>query len=105
MNTSKKPRRMARSPNVVEGHGIDIDVVQGADASPVGLADKRITKQSLVIDLLHQEGGASLAAIIEATGWLPHTARAALSGLRKKGHAIERTSVDGVTRYATAAAA
>ena len=24
-----------------------------------------------------------------ATGWLPHTARAALTGLKKKGHAVE----------------
>ena len=28
----------------------------------------------------------------DATGWQPHSARAALSGLRKAGHAIERSA-------------
>ena len=32
-------------------------------------------------------------------GWLPHTTRAALTGLRKKGHAIERFRGDDETRY------
>ena len=53
----------------------------------------------MVIDLLRLEGGATLAGIVAATGWQAHTARAALTGLRKKGHAIERFSADGVTRY------
>ena len=30
-------------------------------------------------------------ALVEATGWLPHTTRAAITGLRKRGFAIERT--------------
>jgi hypothetical protein len=32
-----------------------------------------------------RKSGASLAAMAEATGWLPHTTRAALTGLRQKG--------------------
>jgi hypothetical protein len=28
--------------------------------------------------------------LVAATGWLPHTTRAALTGLRKRGYAIER---------------
>jgi len=53
--------------------------------------------------LLRQDGGVSLAALAEATGWLPHTTRAALTVLRKKGHAIVRGKVDGVTCYTLAA--
>jgi hypothetical protein len=34
-----------------------------------------------------------------ATGWLPHTTRAALTGLRKKGHVIEKTKRDDATCY------
>jgi hypothetical protein len=41
-----------------------------------------------------------MADLVAATNWLPHTARAALTGLRKKGHTIIRNKVDGVTRYA-----
>jgi hypothetical protein len=40
--------------------------------------------------------GATLEAICKATGWQPHSARAALSGLRKAGATIEREAlVDG----------
>ena len=41
--------------------------------------------------MLAKDKGATLTAMVEATGWLPHTTRAALTGLRKRGFAIERT--------------
>jgi hypothetical protein len=44
--------------------------------------------------------GATLDELIKATDWLPHTTRAALTGLRKRGYAIERTrGEDKMTRY------
>ena len=52
-----------------------------------------------VLSLLRREEGASLADLVQATGWLPHTTRAALTGLKKKGHVLAKTKVDGVTRY------
>jgi hypothetical protein len=63
------------------------------------------TKIAMVTGLLQREEGASLAELVQATGWLPHTTRAALTGLRKKGHGIIRTDRDGVSRYHIAAAA
>lgn len=50
------------------------------------------TKQALLIAMLQREEGTTLAQLTEATGWLPHTTRAALTGLRKKGHAVTRTN-------------
>ena len=35
--------------------------------------------------------GATLNDMVEATGWLPHTTRAALTGLRHKGYAIVKS--------------
>jgi hypothetical protein len=49
------------------------------------------SKKALVIALLSREEGATLGDLTEATGWLPHTTRAAMTGLRKRGFAIERT--------------
>lgn len=60
------------------------------------------TKIAQVIALLQSPNGASLEEMATATGWLPHTMRAALTGLRKKGHAIAKTSVEGTTRYTIA---
>ena len=62
-------------------------------------AAKAPGKNDTVIALLKREGGASLADITEATGWQPHSARAVLTGFRKKGYAIEKAKTDGVTRW------
>jgi hypothetical protein len=63
------------------------------------------SKISLVVDLLRRERGASLDEMVEVTGWLPHTTRAALTGLKKKGHVIDKAKIDGVTRYTIVAVA
>ena len=55
------------------------------DAKP-----KRGSKRALVLALLQREEGASITAIMSATGWLPHSTRAALTGLRKSGHHLVR---------------
>ncbi len=68
-------------------------------------ADKPASKTATVITLLQRDGGATLGDLVAATGWLPHTTRAALTGLRKKGHSISKTKPDGVTTYSIAAAA
>lgn len=58
------------------------------------------SKQALILSLLSRQQGASLAEMMEATSWLPHTTRAALTGLRQRGCTIERsTSPDGSSTY------
>jgi DNA-binding IclR family transcriptional regulator len=58
------------------------------------------TKQTRVITLLGRDTGASLSDLIAATGWLPHTTRAALTGLRHKGFVLDRGKrADGTTVY------
>lgn len=52
------------------------------------------SKQALVISMLSKKGGTTIDALIDATGWLPHTTRAALTGLRKRGFEIERSRDD-----------
>ena len=48
------------------------------------------TKAFSVEKLLSRAKGASLAEIAETTGWQPHSARAFMTGLRKKGHELVR---------------
>ena len=57
------------------------------------------SKAAEIVDLLQRDQGATIDELIEATGWLPHTTRAALTGLRKRGYEITRSRADGVTRY------
>lgn len=59
------------------------------------------SKKDQLVDLLRAKGGASVQQLSEALGWLPHTVRAALTGLRKANVAVEKTAGrDGEpTRY------
>ena len=53
------------------------------------------SKLSAVVGLLRREGGATIDQLAAAMGWLPHTTRAALTGLRKRGFGIERREEKG----------
>jgi biotin operon repressor len=47
------------------------------------------TKKDRLISLLSKPKGAQVSVLCKALGWQKHTVRAALSGLRKQGMAIE----------------
>jgi len=65
-------------------------------AEPAG----RTTKQAVLIALLSDEAGASVPALAETLAWQNHTVRAALTGLRQKGHVLARTKdAAGTTVY------
>jgi hypothetical protein len=58
------------------------------------------SKLDLMLAHLTRPGGASLAELVAATGWQPHSVRGALAGaLKKKGHAITAEKIDGERRY------
>jgi hypothetical protein len=46
------------------------------------------SKLAQVIELLKRDHGATIDELMAATGWLAHTARAALTGLRTRGFAV-----------------
>jgi hypothetical protein len=50
------------------------------------------TKQAMMIELLKRPGGATLAEIVEATGWQVHTVRGAMAGALKKKLGLTITS-------------
>lgn len=68
-----------------------------AIAAPVPAA--KVTKRDQLATLLVRDEGATLDQMIAATGWLPHTTRAALTGLKKRGYAIDSDKIDGVRTY------
>lgn len=74
------------------------------DAASFPSAERRAPKRDTLIALLSRGEGASAAELMEVTGWLPHTVRAALTGLRKRGMDIRRFTGAGGTRYRVGAA-
>ena len=64
----------------------------------------RQTKKATIAALLQRPQGAAMAELTGATGWLEHSVRAALTGLRKEGQEIIRTKQpDRATNYAIGA--
>lgn len=63
------------------------------------------SKKAQLIRMLAAKAGADVAAISEKLGWLPHTTRAAISGLKKAGYDVttERPNPDKPMRYRIAA--
>ena len=49
------------------------------------------TKRAKLIAMLERAEGVSIAEIGQQLGWLPHTVRAAMTGLRKAGREVTRS--------------
>jgi hypothetical protein len=63
------------------------DVVRPA-AEPAKPAPREGSKLASVMALLRRSEGATIGDLTEATGWLPHTTRAAITGVRKRGYSV-----------------
>jgi hypothetical protein len=81
-----KPEQ-ARSRSKPIGDRADLTTtgVSGGEAPPAS------TKRAQLIGMLERPEGASVAEIGQRLGWLPHTVRAAITGLRKAGREVTRS--------------
>jgi DNA-binding MarR family transcriptional regulator len=61
-----------------------------ADNSDARSEPRANSKLALLLGLLSRDRGATIAELMAATGWLPHTTRAALTRLRQRGFSLER---------------
>ena len=103
-HSSKPKRRMAREPKSEAAAAAAAPANAESNlARLVPAKAPRITKSAAVVVLLQRPQGATLAELIAATGWLPHTTRAALTGIRKKGQVIEKVKRGETTCYHIAA--
>ena len=88
-SATQRPRKMAREPKA-------ISTAQGGTTTAAPI--KRESKVELVFGLMKRPEGATIAQLVAATGWLPHTTRAALTGLKKKGHVVTSEKLEGEGR-------
>jgi hypothetical protein len=85
-NRAKEGRVGGRSKAASEGQ--DNRVVR---PSAKATGAKPGSKQALLVELLCRPSGAGNAVLVKTLGWLPHTVRAAMTGLRKKGFTVTRS--------------
>jgi hypothetical protein len=94
---SEAPQPQAKNVPIPDEGGLPGRVAAPRDGS----------KLALVIEHLQRDDGATIIDLTQATGWLSHTMRAALTGLRKRGYAVIRERVgtgDSVYRISNAPA-
>ena len=77
---------------------------KGAVTPPVSVFSPDLprasTKRAMLIGMLERAQGASVAEIGQRLGWLPHTVRAAITGLRHAGRNVTRSKNEsGQTVY------
>jgi hypothetical protein len=65
----------------------------------------RGAKREAILTLMRRTQGATMAELMAATDWQPHSTRAVISGLRKEGHAIALDKSSGASSYKIAATA
>jgi Protein of unknown function (DUF3489) len=68
------------SPDTIEPGEASQPQTKNGPSSDEGGHPRDGSKLALVIDLLRRADGATIADLTQATGWLPHTTRAALEG-------------------------
>jgi hypothetical protein len=103
-NVPANTTNAADAPNEANGKiavGAAIATPEIAATKPATGKPREGTKIARVIELLRRDQGAALDELIAATGWLPHTARAALTGLRHRGYEVrlERGDKDRASVY------
>ena len=85
-----------REPQVIEAERPEsFQEAETGAVPPQPVAPRAGSKISGVIAALERGSGATIDEIVAATRWLPHTVRAALTGLRKRGYAIASDRSDG----------
>ena len=57
---------------------------------------KRVTKQSILVDMLQSGEGASISELTKATSWLPHTVRGAISNVVRKKLGLNVTTTQAM---------
>ena len=59
----------------------------------------KTSKRDQLASMLLRDEGATIEQMVAALGWLPHTVRAALTGLKRLGYAIDSDKIDGLRTY------
>jgi hypothetical protein len=68
-------------------------LLSATEETPKPVAIRAGTKQAQIISILQRPDGATIAEMVAATSWQPHTARAAISGALKKKLALPISSL------------
>jgi Protein of unknown function (DUF3489) len=84
----EEPSRKEQSPAQPAPTAAGASSAPSAQALAMPRAPRVGTKLAQAIEMLRATEGATIPELSEAMGWLPHTTRAVLTGLRKRGYGL-----------------
>ena len=85
----KSTRQTEHLPAVATGESNEDRQIEPAAAA--ARTPRAGSKLGSVLDMLSAEAGATVGELMAATGWLEHSTRAALTGLRRRGYGLSLT--------------
>ena len=88
--TKPKRKTAGRRPSKIS----EANASKAARSRRAARGEKVGSKRALLVEHLCRPEGANVSDLQKALGWLPHTVRAALTGLRHKGFAVTRSKND-----------
>jgi predicted ArsR family transcriptional regulator len=74
---------------------MDADLPTANVPGPDAAEPRASTKRAVLIGMLERPDGASVSELGQRLGWLPHTVRAAITGLRHAGREVMRSKDAG----------
>ena len=93
--TSKSIGRSKNTPPPEDPASQSDRIVEGVNLATARIPDadrpRASTKRAVLIAMLERQEGASVVEIGQRLGWLPHTVRAAITGLRHAGREVTRS--------------
>lgn len=92
MTDPKNPHTRAQRADTAKVKTSPKGDMNNPEPSPTRGPPRDGTKIALVLDLLRQPGGVTIADIGSATGWQPHTVRGALAGSIQRRMGLKITS-------------
>jgi Protein of unknown function (DUF3489) len=100
-------RLLVVTPAGLEAIGVEVGSTAApaaapAAATPVAAADvpsRPGGKMGLLLDAVARPEGATLEELATASGWLPHTTRAAITRLRQRGHDVRLATMGARKAY------
>lgn len=93
--SGRRVRVAAASSEIIRQTAAEVPTTNSARPS----APRDGTKLAQLVELLRRDQGATIAELVAATDWLPHTTRAALTGLRKRGYSDNRSEKERGSAY------
>jgi hypothetical protein len=98
---STKPNGRQTAPAALATAAIAAENMRGEMSPAPTRAPRATSKLGRVVGMLSGDTGSTIGELTTATGWLEHTTRAALTGLRHRGYALSltRNERDGASVY------